>query len=63
MIYSIFDPSLGLIRNSPFPVIGGFVQQFKFVTLKIGRIVLALDNCLYYNRSVNYGCGICSRQT
>jgi len=38
VIYSTFDLSLGLIGNSPFPVIGGFVQQFKFVTPKMGRI-------------------------
>ncbi len=39
MIYSVFDFSFGLIGNILSPVIGGFVQQFQFVTLKIGRIV------------------------
>ena len=38
MIYSISDLSFGLIEKSPFSAIGGFVQQFKFVTLKLGRI-------------------------
>jgi lipopolysaccharide transport protein LptA len=35
----VFDISFGLIGNIPSPVIGGFVQQIQFVTLKIGRIV------------------------
>ena len=39
MIYSVFDLSFGLIGNILSPVIGGFMQQFKFVTLNIGRIV------------------------
>ena len=39
MIYSVFDLSFALIGNILSPVIGGFMQQFKFVTLNIGRIV------------------------
>jgi len=38
VIYSTFDLSLELIGNSPFSVIGGVVQQFKFGTPKMGRI-------------------------
>jgi len=39
VIYSVFDLSFGLIGNILSLDIGGFVQQFQFVTLKIGRIV------------------------
>jgi lipopolysaccharide transport protein LptA len=39
VIYSVFDLSFGLIGNILSPVIGGFMQQFQLVTLKISRIV------------------------
>jgi len=39
VVYLTFDFSSGLIGNILSPIIGGFVQQFQVVMLKIGRIV------------------------